>query len=167
MYNMATEILGDAGYQQYEISNWAKPGFRCRHNLQYWWNLPYLGLGPGAHGYAGGVRYVNLLFPPEYIRVMQNADLRYEFPRTPVTAEAVLVDRDDEIAETLIMGLRLTQEGIRRVDFAHRFGVDLLEIHGKTLERFIHHGLLHVDNQVVRLTQQGRFLSNVIFRELV
>jgi oxygen-independent coproporphyrinogen-3 oxidase len=167
MYDLATEILGNAGYQQYEISNWAKPGFQCRHNLQYWWNLPYIGLGPGAHGYAGGMRYANLLLPPEYIRVMQNTDLRYGFPRTPATAEAVLVDRDDEIAETLIMGLRLTQEGIRRVDFADRFGVDLLEIHGKTLERFIHHGLLHVDNQVVRLTQQGRFLSNVIFRELV
>ena len=167
MYDLATEILENAGYQQYEISNWSKPGFQCRHNLQYWWNLPYIGLGPGAHGYAGGVRYSTVLLPPEYIRVLKNPDLSCDFPRTPATAESVLVSDENEIAETLIMGLRLTQEGIRRTVFAERFGVDLLEIHGKTLQRFVNHGLLYIDSEVVRLTRQGRFLSNLIFRELV
>ena len=61
MYELASEMLGAAGYEQYEISNWARPGFQSRHNLQYWLNEPYLGFGPGAHGFAGGVRYSNVL----------------------------------------------------------------------------------------------------------
>src|SRR5262249_2725764 len=110
MYLLATDMLGAVGYEQYEISNWAKPGFACRHNLQYWHNVAYVGLGPGAHGYAAGVRYADLLSPQRYIRLLQEDQAEYEFPRTPVTAEAVVVDRAAEIAETLIMGLRLTQE---------------------------------------------------------
>jgi oxygen-independent coproporphyrinogen-3 oxidase len=79
----------------------------------------------------------------------------------------VVVDRANEIAETLIMGLRLTREGIRRATFARRFGVDVLELHGATFHKYENYGLLYIDNDVVRLTQKGRLLSNVIFRELV
>jgi oxygen-independent coproporphyrinogen-3 oxidase len=167
MYDLATEMLGAAGYEQYEISNWSQPGYACRHNLQYWYNLPYVGLGPGAHGFAGGVRYSTVLLPQKYIRLIQDSDESYTFPYTPATAEAVVVDRANEIAETLIMGLRLTREGIRRATFARRFGVDVLELHGATFHKYENYGLLYIDNDVVRLTQKGRLLSNVIFRELV
>lgn len=167
MYDMATDMMADAGYAQYEISNWSKPGFMCRHNLQYWRNWPYVGLGPGAHGYAAGVRYATLLSPQQYINAMRDSDTVYDFPHTPAVVDAVNVDRDNEIAETLMMGLRLTHEGINRAAFIARFGVDLMDIHGPVIERFKGHDLLYVDSDVVRITQRGRLLSNVIFRELV
>lgn len=167
MYDMATDKLGGAGLAQYEISNWAKAGLECKHNLQYWRNLPYPGVGPGAHGYADGVRYSTILSPQRYIKLMNEADFKYEYPRTPVTDQATVVDRDSEIAETLIMGLRLTQEGIRRAAFRERFGEDLLDVHPETIARYEKHGLLYVDEDVVRITQRGRLLSNMIFRDLV
>ncbi len=73
MYLWADERLRQAGFRQYEISNWARPGMVCRHNLQYWRNQPYLGLGAGAHGYAGGFRTVNALTPGAYIRRLEDA----------------------------------------------------------------------------------------------
>ncbi len=167
MYEFASNILATAGYVQYEISNWSKPGFTSRHNLQYWRNLPYIGLGPGAHGFAEGIRYSTVLLPQRYIQAMETANQPYGFPYTPATDNAVVVDRAGEIAETLIMGLRLTQEGIRRSTFSERFGVDLLEIHGPAIEKFVGYALLHVDSDVVRLTERGRLLCNVIFRELI
>jgi oxygen-independent coproporphyrinogen III oxidase len=167
MYELASEILAAHGYEQYEISNWARPGRQCRHNLQYWLNLPYVGLGPGAHGYADGVRYSVILSPQRYIKLMEETSEDFEFPLSPATDQAETIQRDGEIAETLIMGLRLTQQGIERRTFADRFGADLLDIHGGTIQRFEDHGLLSVDDERVHLTEQGRLLSNVIFRELV
>jgi oxygen-independent coproporphyrinogen III oxidase len=167
MYDMATDMLGRVGLAQYEISNWAKPGLECRHNMQYWRNLPYPGVGPGAHGYADGVRYSTILSPQRYIKVMKEANSEYKYPRTPATDQAVEVDRDSEIAETLIMGLRLTREGIDRDTFRQRFGKDLLDVHPETVARYEKHGLLHVDDKVVRITTKGRLLSNMVFRDLV
>lgn len=167
MYDLATDMLGEAGYEQYEISNWTKPGYASRHNLQYWRNLPYAGVGPGAHGFAGGIRYSTVLQPPRYIQLLKGSGTEYEFPRTPATARAVRVDRETEISETLMMGLRLTQEGIRRTAFRQRFGVDLLELHAEAIEKFVNYGLLYVDDDVVRITSAGRFLSNAIIREFI
>jgi oxygen-independent coproporphyrinogen-3 oxidase len=167
MYLLASDTLGAAGYAQYEISNWSRPGFECRHNLQYWRNLAYIGLGPGAHGYADGVRYSVLISPQRYIKALGEAKGMYRYPHTPATDQAVEIDRDGEIAETLIMGLRLTQEGIERETFRQRFGADLLDIHPAEIEKYEALGLLHVDDVRVRLTERGRLLSNVVFRELV
>ncbi len=170
MYDLATELLADAGYEQYEISNWSKPGRACRHNLQYWHNLPYAGLGPGAHGFAGGVRYATILSPQRYVRAIESgwdAQQPYDFPHTPATVDAVTVDPNAEIAETLIMGLRLTQEGIQREAFTKRFGIDLLDLHGDVLRKYQSYDLIEFDAKRVRLTSKGRLLSNTIFRELV
>jgi len=170
MYDLATDMLAAVGYGQYEISNWSKPGHECRHNLQYWYNEPYLGLGPGAHGFANGVRYSVIRSPQRYVAaLLPRAEERSAtaFPLTPAVDEAVTLERDDEIAETLIMWLRLTREGVDRARFARRFGVDLVDLHRGLVERFTHDGLLSVDDQRVRLTERGRMLSNVVFRELV
>ena len=144
MYELATQVLGENGFEQYEISNWAKPGLACRHNLQYWHNDPYVGLGPGAHGYADNVRYSTILSPQRYIDAMRSAPLphAYEYPRTPATDEATMVDRANEISETLIMSLRLTQEGVRWTQFKERFGEDLRDIHGSTIDHYAKHHLL-------------------------
>lgn len=168
MYDLATDLLGRAGYRQYEISNWSLPGRECRHNLQYWRNHPYAGLGPGAHGWAGGVRYATILSPMAYVKAIQQAQgRRFRFPSTPATVDEVVVSREDEIAETLIMGLRLTDEGIVRRRFLDRFGVDLVALHQEPIRRFTQTGLLSVTDTHVRLTPQGRLLSNLVFRELV
>lgn len=167
MYELATEVLARAGYVQYEISNWSRAGYECRHNLQYWTNDPYIGVGPGAHGFAGGVRYSVLLSPQRYIKALMGDPLRQDFPRTAATDEANVLDRDAEIAETLIMSLRLTQRGVPRAVFAERFGIDLIDLHRDVIDKYVRQGLLEVDELRVRITERGRLLSNMIFRELV
>jgi oxygen-independent coproporphyrinogen-3 oxidase len=166
MYDLATETLAAAGYEQYEISNWARNGRECRHNLQYWYNLDYVGLGPGAHGFASGVRYAVIKSPVRYIEALRQP-VGSDFPRTPVTDYADVLDKDDVIAETLIMNLRLTKAGVDRVQFRQRFGIDLVDLHRDAIERHTRGGLLEVDDVRVRLTERGRMLSNIVFREFV
>ncbi len=168
MYELASDLLVQRGYEQYEISNWSRPGYQCRHNLQYWVNDPYVGVGPGAHGWAGGVRYSTVLSPQRYIKALrEDNDAEYEYPRTPVTAEATIVDRAAEISETLIMGMRLTQKGIRRAEFVERFGIDLLDLHHDVIEKYTGYGLLSVDDERIKFTDAGRLLSNMVLREFV
>jgi oxygen-independent coproporphyrinogen-3 oxidase len=168
MYELASDDLAAHFFEQYEISNWAMPGRQSRHNLQYWLNAPYLGFGPGAHGFAGGVRYSVLLSPQRYIRaLMESSDSALEFPFTPAVAEAVRPERAQEISETLIMGMRLIGRGIDRRVFQARFGQDLLEIHGAAIERYAAAGLLVVTDERVLFTDRGRLLSNMVLREFV
>lgn len=169
MYELAESMLADAHFVQYEISNWALPGFECRHNLRYWRNLPYVGLGPGAHGFAGGIRYSTELSPHRYIRSLQpeSAANANGYPLSPATAEWTRLTQADEISETLIMGLRLVHEGIDLRVFRERFGIDLLDIYEEPLRRFVTNGLIVLDNAHICLTPRGKLLSNVVFRELV
>lgn len=181
MYDEASEQLEKAGYTQYEISNWAKEisNFEfpiskllaCRHNLQYWRNLPYLGLGAGAHGYAAGVRYSNHLNPAAYIRRLTAHNTQYEptfpFPLSPAVAESHPVDRAGEIGETMMMGLRLTREGVRDAVFQARFGVSLQDQFAKPIARLQGDGLLEWAGDALRLTRRGRLLGNRVFREFV
>lgn len=167
MYELATEMLGGVGFDQYEISNWAQPGHQSRHNLQYWYNDPYLGLGPGAHGYADGVRYTVVRSPHRYIEKLKNGAVRRQFPRSPATAKVVSVDRQTEMAETIMMGLRLTKQGIDRYRFKARFGVDLVTVHQEAVEKHVKSGLLEVDEDRVCLSKAGRFLSNAVIRDFI
>ena len=168
MYELASERLGAAGYAQYEISNWARSGYASRHNLQYWLNLPYLGFGPGAHGFAGGVRYSVVLSPARYIKALAGGGRSgYRFPVSPAVAEASDVGQEQEISETLMMGMRLTERGIIREEFRQRFGVDLLDLHGTALNRFQQQGLVEIDEDRIMLSTRGRLLSNIVLREFV
>jgi oxygen-independent coproporphyrinogen-3 oxidase len=167
MYDLATSVMKQNNYAQYEISNWAKPGYDCQHNLQYWRNLPYLGFGPGAHGFTGGVRYSTVLSPLKYVEVMNKDRQPHGFPFSPATSEARWVTVIDEMSETLMMSLRLTREGVQRDVFRKRFGIDVMDLHGPMLTRRAADGLLEIQPDLVRLTERGRLLSNVIFRELV
>ncbi|QPC81183.1 radical SAM family heme chaperone HemW [Phototrophicus methaneseepsis] len=165
MYDLATDCLGEGGYQQYEISNWSRPGYESEHNLQYWRNLPYLGLGPGAHGFASGVRYNVLRLPQRYIDRLAAAQHSEEYPRTPVTAKAIAVDRETDMQETIMMGMRMLQEGIQRDTFRQRFGVDIVDEYADAIKKHQNYGLLSVDDEKISLTQQGRFLSNAVIRD--
>ena len=141
MYFMAQEVMGPLGYRHYEISNWARPGAACRHNLVYWRNLSYLGVGPGAHSYLDSFRFWNLKSPRAYIRLLQQGlastavdSLSAEvLGDVPVVENVEGIDRRLEMAETLMMGLRL-DIGIRVDDFAERFGVTPSQAWGETIE---------------------------------
>lgn len=182
MYEWASEQLDRYDYAQYEISNWAfiKRNDRkvkgetlaCRHNLQYWRNLPYLGFGAGAHGYAKRIRTANVLSPPVYIqRLLEQPPPtpRLNFPLTPATKTAHEIDRATEISETMLMGLRLTQEGISTRAFQKRFDQEILAVYGSKIERLISLGLLEWANaqSTLRLTQKGRLLANQVFMQFV
>lgn len=167
MYDLLTEMLAEADFEQYEISNWAKAGYESRHNLQYWRNWPYLGLGAGAHGFANGVRYIVTRYPKRYIDAMNEGQEGLEYPRTPAVTKATVVDRKNDMAETILMGLRMTQEGILRDSFKARFGVDIAEIHAEAIEKHIGYGLLELNEERLRLTQAGRLLSNAVIRDLI
>ena len=165
MYEWAHERLIAAGLAQYEISNWGKP---CQHNLHVWRNRPYLGLGAGAHGYAGGTRYANVLHPADYVRRINAQQTARPFPLSAAAAEIETIDTADEMAETMMMGLRLTQEGVGFDDFQARFGRDLHNVFGAAITRLVNLGLLElVPTGRVRLTARGRLLGNRVFAEFL
>ncbi len=168
MYEHASHRLESSGYAQYEISNWTFPQFECRHNLQYWRNLPYLGLGAGAHGFAGGYRYSNIANPARYIAALTaDPETEFDFPLTPAVAKSTCVSSNDDLYETVMMGLRLTREGLHRSTFLQRFGMDIADKFPAGIGKLKSLGLIHVDGDRVRLSKRGRLLSNAVIRVLV
>lgn len=165
MYCLAEEMLEKAGYEHYEISNWAKPGFACRHNLRYWLNLPYLGFGAGAHSFRWGMRWHNILEPREYIRILSSPEIR-GFP-SPVACEVETITLPVEMAETVILGLRLVKEGLSFEEFRRRFGRDFWEIYGPQAEELLELGLLERSERGIRLSPRGRLLGNEVFQRFI
>ncbi len=161
-YELACHILSQHGFAHYEISNWALPGRECQHNLTYWRNQAYLGLGAGAHGFAAGYRYHVVRQPRVYIRRMQQ-EAPGHFPISAAAAEHHLVERSEAISDTVITQLRLLQEGLNLDAFQTRFGQTLDEVYEGTMSQLIGWGLLEVDDGRLRLSQKGRFLSNQVF----
>jgi oxygen-independent coproporphyrinogen-3 oxidase len=176
MYELAEEKLAAAGYRHYEISNWAKdgavsgdfPSCACSHNLLYWLNLPYLGFGAGAHGCAAGKRYADICSIEKYVERMRNGRAR-RFPLTPACSHSVLRTSEEEMRETMWLGLRLTEAGINRADYRRRFGVDYSDRFQKEIESALKDGLLDWtdENGAIRLTKRGRLLGNRVFRLFV
>jgi oxygen-independent coproporphyrinogen-3 oxidase len=179
MYEWASEIFVSAGYHQYEISNWAKPERECKHNLQYWRGLPYLALGAGAHGYADGYRYSNILRIKTYIDRLANYEFaNYQFPLTPASVNHHKQTSQDDMSEFMMTGLRLTQEGVSEHEFQARFGKTMRAVYEKEIEELLKLGLLEehespspsgsgVKGKGVRLTQRGRLLGNQVFLRFV
>jgi oxygen-independent coproporphyrinogen III oxidase len=174
MYDLAEERLGGAGFKHYEISNWARlrPGggdFACLHNLQYWRNQPYLGLGAGAHGYAGGYRTADVLGISAYIERMRDGAPQ-PFPATPATASLTPIDTGTDIEETMMVGLRLLEEGVSASDFQKRYGKRLADVYPQEIDRLARLGLLEWvgDMQdILRLTGKGHLLGNRVFMEFI
>ncbi|HEX6271379.1 MAG TPA: radical SAM family heme chaperone HemW [Anaerolineales bacterium] len=179
MYEWASEVFESAGYRQYEISNWAKPKRECTHNLQYWRALPYLAFGAGAHGYAGGYRYSNVLRIKTYIDRLTNYRFtNYQFPLTPATVNQHKQSLRDDMSEFMMTGLRLTQEGVSDHEFQARFGTSMRDVYGKEIEELLKLGLLEENNfpsptgrgvtgEGVKLTQRARLLGNQVFMRFV
>ena len=172
MYEWASLELARAGYRNYEISNWALPGRESRHNIIYWHNLPYLGVGPGAHSFLGGYRFANGKSPLAYMAKVNTwgeppADLEVLLRESPGYIEDIEpMDRETEMADSLIMGLRLA-DGVRNRDFRERFGLNLHEVYGDAIKETISLGLLRSSGMwpeaTIRLTDRGKLLANEAF----
>jgi oxygen-independent coproporphyrinogen-3 oxidase len=180
MYEWAGEMLEAAGFEQYEISNWARPGWQCRHNLQYWRGQPYLGFGAGAHGFAEGIRISNVLRIKTYIEHLHPDHLLSGrlFPLSPATVNQINISRYVEMQETMMTGLRLTREGVSAEDFEGRFEVQMRDVFGKEIEELVGLGLLDWVGEgpregcrppqgILRLTKRGRLLGNQVFMRFV
>jgi oxygen-independent coproporphyrinogen-3 oxidase len=161
-YELAGQLLAAAGFIQYEISNWAQPGRECEHNLTYWRNGEYLGLGAGAHGHAAGTRYQVVKQPRVYIRrLSEPGDWRY--PWSTAVASQRQLDRAEAMTDTVITQLRLLREGLDLAQFADKFGQSLASAFPDALPQLLEWGLLHEQNGRLLLTERGRFLSNQVF----
>ncbi len=178
MYEWASSAFESAGYVQYEISNWSKPDRECVHNLQYWRGLPYLAFGAGAHGYASGYRYSNVLRIKTYIeRMMQPSSFSLlPFPLSPATVNQHKQTEHDDLSEFMMTGLRLTKAGVAGSDFRSRFGRGLMDVYPSEIEELIRFGLLEwhketsenlISSDVLRLTSHGRLLGNQVFMRFV
>jgi oxygen-independent coproporphyrinogen III oxidase len=174
MYEYAMDFLAEAGFHQYEISNWAKTGkdgqlLVSRHNSQYWYNRPYLGFGSGAHGFSDGRRTMNVGGIGPFIeRCQQEKEL--VFPAGPAVRRVIEIDRRTEMEETMMVGLRLTLEGVSADDFSARFGCSLQDVFGTQIDQLTRAGLLEWtggSDPHLRLTRRGRLLGNQVFMQFV
>ena len=158
MYEYADERLQAEGYENYEISNWALPGHQSRHNLTYWQNLPYLGMGAGAHSFFGGRRFSNILDPQEYITLLK----KQQRPE----AESELIDRAHQMSETAFLALR-TAQGLHLPTFEERFAEPFTQFVGMRLRTVEEAGLLEQEHEWIRLSKRGRLLGNEVFLRLL
>ena len=158
MYEYADERLRAAGYENYEISNWALPGHHSRHNLTYWQNLPYIGMGAGAYSTFGGRRFSNIREPLDYIKAVN----MHRMPE----AESEPVEREQEMSETAFLALR-TAMGLHLPTFAQRFSQPFSQFVGNRLRPVEGAGLLEYENEWLRLSQRGRLLGNEVFLRLL
>lgn len=157
MYLLALEMLDKAGYGRYEISNFARPGFECRHNLNYWDAGEYLGFGAGAHSYTGGRRTRNVDDIKDYtVTAMSGGTL---------TEESEELSPGDMEREFIMLGLRKA-EGVDILEFARRFGHGFGEGRGAALARLKESGLVETGGGRLRLTVRGVLRSNAVTREL-
>lgn len=163
MYERAVEVLGTAGWEHYEIANWARePGLRSRHNQLYWQNGPYHGIGAGAHGTIAGTRASNHLLPARYIAAMRTGELPRAVSETISPATA--------LGETMMLGLRLLVDGVSETDILARHGVVLHEHFAGQIERFQDIGLLEwhgLNRDRLRLTPRGALLANGVCAEFL
>jgi putative oxygen-independent coproporphyrinogen III oxidase len=158
MYDVAREITASAGLEHYEISNFARPKHVCRHNLTYWRNNPYVGIGPGGVSYIGGARAKNLPDLRGYLDALESG-------RLPEPESERIAGRA-EMAETLMLSLRLTQ-GIDRESFTQRFGLDPIEAFPRTFTRYAHLGAVVADRTHVRLDAEALFVADTVLADLI
>lgn len=171
MYEWSMSFLGEHGYIQYEISNWSIDAYQCRHNLQIWRNHPYLGFGAGAHGYASGYRVANIKSIRSYIsRINQETNIS-PFPSSPATIIRRKVDLFEEMQDTVMLGLRLTSEGVSIRNFRQRFNRDLDNDFREEINLLSRRGLIERvdvgDDEILRLTKRGCLMGNEVFLHFV
>ncbi|MCI8299186.1 MAG: oxygen-independent coproporphyrinogen III oxidase [Lachnospiraceae bacterium] len=175
MYELTREILADHGYLRYEISNYAKPGRECRHNIGYWQLTPYLGLGLGSSSYLEQARFSNTRKLEEYLKGNWNdlAEILETVERQKGRAdvscgqgELVMLDKRAQMEEFMFLGLRMTA-GIARKKFQKLFGVELEGVYGEILRKLQRQGLIEQSEGRVFLTEEGISVSNYVLSEFL
>ena len=154
MYELTGALLSEYGYERYEISNYAKAGFACRHNIGYWTGEEYLGLGLGASSYIEETRFCN------------TSDLREYLEEDFSPRDVQKLSKTDRMAEFFYLGLRMT-EGVAKAEFVRRFGLSAVSVYGDVLKDLVERKLLEDTGTHYRLTPFGRDVSNqVLYRFL-
>lgn len=166
MYYMTGRLLEAAGYKRYEISNYAREGYQCRHNTAYWRRDNYLGVGIGAASCMDNVRTKNIVDIGEYMQIYRAG--RWEAVNAVEQSETDVLTREDMMAEFMFLGLRMI-EGVSKHDFAKQFGVDYEDVYGQVTDKLIGQGLLEQskDNQRLWLTPLGIDVSNMVLASFV
>ncbi|MDR3631588.1 MAG: radical SAM family heme chaperone HemW [Desulfocapsaceae bacterium] len=155
---LTPELCRAADFWQYEISNYARPGFECRHNINYWLNEEYYGIGAGAVRYLAGERVKNIEDPLVYCQNMERGE--------SVTQDREILDSEASFRESVIMGLRMVT-GISAERLFRRYGIDLQLYYGEALERLVNLSLVEFEKPYLRLTAKGRALANRVMADLV
>ncbi len=158
MYYSLNDELTGAGYERYEISNFARPGKQCLHNLKYWTNSPYLGLGPSAVTCNGSRRSKIVSNLDEYMANVEKGGLWVEFEE--------LIDSEKAMEERVMMGLRMT-EGLSLSAFKSEFGIDIAVEKKSQLDLLEKRGLIRIDNDKIKITREGLFVSDDITVRLI
>lgn len=159
MYVWTRRYMKEAGYRHYEISNFARPGYQTRHNLIYWRNQPYIGIGASAASFYNHRRWTNTGRLEDYTASLQTDRLPQE--------EVIDLSVEDEMAETMIMGLRLVEEGVSLTAFARRFRRSVFQVYGRQVEQLVKMGLLKKTEGRLVLTDIALPIANLVFREFV
>ena len=173
MYGYAQERMAAAGYQQYEISNWSKSGYTCDHNLTYWHNQPYIGVGAGAHSSFDGRRFMNVKPVEEYVAALAGdwvPQLGAVGTLGGPVVESTQTSRRAAMAETAIMALRLN-EGLDVGAFEQRFGLAFETIYGVPSDELVRWDILEwapsAHTRHLRLTERGRLVGNEAFERFL
>ncbi|OYN65344.1 radical SAM family heme chaperone HemW [Bacillus safensis] len=155
MYELVMDGMESHGLKQYEISNYAKPGFESQHNLTYWSNEDYFGFGAGAHGYVDGIRNVNAGPVKHYLELIDQTGFPYK--------ETHQVTKEEQIEEEMFLGLRKI-EGVKSADFQAKYGAAPEALFSTVLEDLEEKGLIVKDDNGIRLTRKGKLLGNEVFQ---
>ena len=158
MYEYTINYLKSHGYNQYEISNYAKDNFECKHNVLYWKCEEYVGIGASASGYFNGIRYNNICELDNYEKMILEGE-------KPIEWEEKLSIKD-EIEESIFLGLRMN-EGIQISDFKEKYNFDFEKEYKNEIEKLSKMELIEIDNNRMKLTQKGREISNSVFVEFI
>ena len=157
MFEYIIEELEKAGFEHYEISNFSKPGFESRHNLVYWDNAEYYGLGAGASGYVDGIRYKNHGPIRHYLEAVEAGKAR-------ITEEHLTLE--EKMEEELFLGLR-KKTGVSKARFEEKFGISFDQRYGQVVASLTEQGLLVPDDKQIRMTKRGLFLGDTVAEKFI
>lgn len=158
MFDYILTELEKNGFEHYEISNFTKPGFESRHNLMYWDNAEYYGLGAGASGYLNGMRYRNRGPIQHYLKSIR------EKGHSRLHEE--ILSKNEQMEEEMFLGLR-KKSGISMARFEEKFQLSFQERYGQIVEQLVQEGLLQVDGDTIRMTKKGLFLGDTVAERFI
>ena len=157
MFEYIIAELERSGFEHYEISNFSKPGFESRHNLMYWDNAEYYGIGAGASGYVNGVRYKNHGPIRHYLKAVEEGNARINEEHLSLR---------EQMEEEMFLGLR-KKIGVSKARFEEKFGTSFDNLYGQVVRDLCHQGLLQVEGQQIRMTKKGLFLGDTVAERFI